>query len=137
MPTIEAQRTETVAVKFLKVSAEVRYWEDAEVNGMEDTEGQFIPCRKGDAWEPTIDLDTGRVVDWPVDTLAKIHYKVCDAGRYALLDADGKEVCAKDGYVPDIMCPDDNGDGDGDGDGYGSISKSLGLVGTAREKNDD
>jgi len=112
MVMIEIQRTETVAVKFLKVSANVRYWEDANVNGIEDTNGTMIPCRNGESWEPTIDLDTGRIVDWPTNTLADVHYKVCDEGRYALTDADGKEVCVKDGYVPSIMSPNENGYGD-------------------------
>jgi hypothetical protein len=105
-------RTEKVQVTKLKVEADVRYWEDAEVNGISDDDGTLIPCRVGDAWCPIIDLETGKIADWPENTIASIHYKVCDAGRYALLDDDGNEVCAKDGYVPAIMCPAENGYGD-------------------------
>lgn len=109
---IEIQRTEKVQVKFLKVEAGVRYWEDAKVNGIKDDEGEFIPCKEGDSWCPVIELETGIIQDWPANTIADIHYKVCDAGRYALLDADRNEVCAIDGYVPEIMSPGGSGYGD-------------------------
>lgn len=105
-------RTEKVQVAKLKVDAEVRYWEDATVNGICDKNGSLIPCRIRDAWCPIIDLTTGKIEGWPENTIAAIHYKVCDAGRYALIDADGNEVCVKDGYVPHIMCPAKNGYGD-------------------------
>lgn len=109
---IEITRVEKVTVTALKVDAEVRYWEDATVNGIGDDSGTLIPCRRGDAWCPIIDLETGIIRDWPAGTIADVHYKVCDAGRYTLLDVNGAEVVTKDGYVPDIMCPNDNGHGD-------------------------
>lgn len=112
MVNIAIKRTETVAVKYLKVEAGVRYWEDARVNGLDDDAGDLIPCRYGCTWAPIIDLDTGIIQDWPANTIASIHYKVCDDGRYALLSADRTEVKAIDGYVPSIMCPDENGYGD-------------------------
>jgi hypothetical protein len=105
-------RTEKVQVKSLKVEADVRYWEDAEVNGITDETGEAIPCRVGDAWCPVIDLETGVIAGWPENTIARIHYKVCDAGRYALLGGDGQEVVVKEGYVPTIMAPGGSGYGD-------------------------
>lgn len=110
----ELTLTTTVKKDVVRLIAEcgVRYWEDASVNGVEDTEGTLIPCRKGDAWVPTIDLVTGTIEGWPQGTTASIHYKVCDAGRYALLDAEGVEVAVIDGYVPAIMAPGDAGYGD-------------------------
>ena len=112
MTWVKIVRKENVQVTKLKVDAEVRYWEDASVNGIDDEDGTLIPCRVGDAWCPIIDLATGKIEGWPENTIASIHYKVCDAGRYSLLDADGKEVCVKDGYVPDIMAPAGDGGGD-------------------------
>ena len=73
--------------QFIEIGAEVRYWEDATVNGQEDMDGTRIPCRNGKVWEPVIDLKTGHISNWPVGTEANIHYKVCDAGEYWLLDA--------------------------------------------------
>jgi hypothetical protein len=109
---IEVQRTEKVQVKSLKVEAEVRYWEDAKVNGLVDCAGNLVPCRVGDCWSPVIDLETGIIADWPADTIADIHYKICDAGRYALLDQDGNEDAVRDGYVPSILSPGGSGYGD-------------------------
>jgi len=96
----------------LKAECGVRYWEDAEVNGVEDIDGTLIPCRDGKAWNPTIDLKTGKIINWPEGTTASIHYKVCDDGRYTLLDADGAALATIDGYVPKVMCPGDSGYGD-------------------------
>lgn len=99
--------------KFIEVRAGVRYWEDAYLNGQEDTDG-VIPFRQGDLWIPVIELSTGEVVDWPQGMEAKVHYKVCDAGEYWLLD-ENKNRIAKytDYYVPNsILCIGDNGYGD-------------------------
>lgn len=97
-----ARITKEFEVTAIGITAEVRYWEDATVNGVEDTDGALIPLRFGDCWMPIIELDTGRVRDWPQGTTADIHYKVCDAGEYELLD--GKRfVAERSGYVPDML----------------------------------
>jgi hypothetical protein len=98
----------------LLVSAKVRYWEDAYINGAQDTvEGDEVPLKAGILWEPRIELETGRVIDWPQGTTADIHYKVCDQGEYWLEDADGKRLKWKGSYVPnDLLAIGDNGYGD-------------------------
>lgn len=88
-----------VDAKFLKVSAEVRYWEDAIVNGIEDIAGDLIPCRDGNNWCPLIDIDTGEILNWKKGVTAKIYYKVCDCGIYSLLDNNESEIISIDGYV--------------------------------------
>jgi hypothetical protein len=118
--TLEVTETKRVPVKYLRAECGVRYWEDATVNGVEDTDGALIPCRDpkpndhlgGGTWRPLIDLDTGRIVDWPQGTTAEIHYKVCDDGLYRLLDEQMNEVRAVDGYVITMMCPEGQGYGD-------------------------
>lgn len=97
---------------YLQAECGVRYWEDAEVNGVEDETGDLIPCRSGDSWCPTIVLATGTIEGWPAGVTADIHYKVCDDGRYTLLDANHEKVCTLDGYVPKMMCPGGSGYGD-------------------------
>ena len=99
--------------RFIEVDAGVRYWEDATINGVDDAAGA-VPFRKGDSWMPVIELATGRVVNWPADTTADIHYKVCDAGEYWLLDEAGSRIAKWAGcYVPDdILCVGENGYGD-------------------------
>lgn len=100
--------------KFIEVGADVRYWEDATVNGKNDSDGTLIPCRSGNSWEPVIDLATGQILNWPAGLEADIHYKVCDAGEYWLLDSAKQRIAKWNGYyVPNyILCVGDNGYGD-------------------------
>jgi len=99
-------------IKYLSVEAGVRYWEDATVNGIEDTDGSLIPCREGEYWEPLIEIETGKITNWEQGITADIHYKVCDDGTYRLLDESANTIKSIDGYVPKIMCPNGNGFGD-------------------------
>lgn len=101
-------------VCYLEVDANVRYWEDATVNGVQDSDGKLIPCRSGNSWQPVIDLKTGNIQDWPKGITAKIHYKVCDAGVYYMLDESKKRVAKWGGhYVPDhFLSVGENGYGD-------------------------
>lgn len=99
--------------KLLIVDAGVRYWEDARVNGKADEDGTLIPFRKGDRWNPTIELTTGKMVDWPNGITADIHYKVCDDGEYWLADEHGVLFKWLGYYVPDdLLCVGDRGYGD-------------------------
>jgi hypothetical protein len=101
------------AATHILAEAGVRYWEDATVNGVEDEDGTLIPGRKGDLWCARINLETGKVEDWPEGTEASIHYKVCDAGEYWLTDAEGNRLAYREGYVPNaFLCHGDNGFGD-------------------------
>ncbi len=113
--------------EYIEVSAEVRYWDDAVVNGKEDTDGKLIPFRFGRVWSPVIRIADGLVMDWPQGTVASIYYKVCDAGEYWLLDADRKRIAKAAGYyVPEGLCHGDQGYGDYiifDVDGSGQIAK--------------
>lgn len=99
---------------YIEVSAKVRYWDDSTVNGIEDSVGSLIPFKIGDLWRPVIRLSDGMVMDWPVGTEADIHYKVCDAGEYWLLDGNRQRIGKWAGfYVPDeFLCHGDTGYGD-------------------------
>jgi hypothetical protein len=103
-----------VEAAYLEVEADVRYWEDALVNGEADENGTLIPFRERDTWHPWIDLAAGRIADWPPGMEADIHYKVCDAGEYWLTDRPGKRLFKWRGsYVPGaFLCHGDNGYGD-------------------------
>lgn len=111
--------------KFLKVDAGVRYWEDAEVNGVSDSENPpTIPCAEfvGDKnhiligqnyrWRPLIEIETGQIVNWEKGFDADVHYKVCDDFQCDILDTDNNVIASYDGYVPSAMCPKDKGYGD-------------------------
>lgn len=99
---------------WLLVDAQVYYWEDAILNGVEDVNGELIPFRCGWSWKPIIDLREGRIVDWPEGMTADIYYKVCDGGLYFLADEHGDVVWQWAGrYVPDAyLCHGDRGNGD-------------------------
>ena len=98
---------------YIEVEAEVRYWEDATVNGQEDTTGTLMPFRFGDKWCPTIRLEDGWIVNWPEGTAADIHYKVCDQGEYWLRDEEKRIAKWSGYYVPnDFLCHGDQGYGD-------------------------
>ena len=102
-----------VEVKFIKVSANVRYWDDAEVNGETDITGEGVPFKVGNLWVPIIDIDKGVVIDWPNGTKANFHFKICDAGSYYLLDSEMNELASIDNnYVPRGLCHGDQGFGD-------------------------
>lgn len=115
---------------YLKVDAGVRYWEDAYVNGVretdcEETDGSpTIPCAEyiGDKgrilrgskwrWRPIIDIESGQITNWTKGISANVHYKVCDDFICDIVDKDGAAIVSYDDYVPDIMCPADKGYGD-------------------------
>lgn len=100
-----------VEVITLAVKAGVRYWEDSEVDGVEDTEGTLIPCRDGDYWCPIIDIESGVILNWESGKTANVHYKVCDDGTYHLEDEERNILLTKEYYVPKIL--------DLDGESYG------------------
>ena len=100
--------------EYIEVSAGVRYWDDASVNGVSDEDGTLIPFRTGDLWCPVIRLADGAVIDWPQGMTASIHYKVCDQGEYWLQNAERTRIAKWGGYyVPnDFLCHGDEGFGD-------------------------
>lgn len=100
-----------VDIKAVLVKAHVRYWEDATINGEPDEDGTLTPCREGDMWCPVIDIDTGVITNWTKGVKAEVHFKVCDAGSYYLLDAEGNVVLKRErDYVPNELIPGSYGD---------------------------
>lgn len=118
-------------IKYFCGSIEVRYWEDADINGEDDIsweeqqEGKKPkmplvvenPNSKHNdekwLWEIKIDIDNGNIVNWPTGTTANVHYKVCDQGIYWLEDENGQEMEKKGCYVPRLL---EIGDSEPDGD---------------------
>lgn len=83
-------------VTTLRIDVGPLYWDDAEVNGVKDSEnGDMIPFKDGDKWKLDIDLSSGKIKDWPFGTSAKVYYNFCETGEdgyYALLDKDGNTL---------------------------------------------
>ncbi len=99
-------------VKYLAVTAGIRYAEDVTVNGEQCDDLAEIPCNDGDYWQIMIEVDTGVIINWPKGKTADIHAKVCDDGTYSLLDANKQEIKNIEGYVLDCLAINDRGYGD-------------------------
>ena len=100
-------------IKYILADFGVRYYEDAEVNGVEENEDEpKIPCIKDDRWVIKVDVDNGRITNWEKGTTAKVYYKVCDDGEYTIVDSEDKIIKCIHSYVPSIFAIDDDGFGD-------------------------
>lgn len=92
-----------VELHLIRISAAVNYGEDEIPND--------FPGRKGDLWKAEIELDTGKIRNWPAGRAEKMHLTVKDAGPYALVDVTGREVAVRDhNYVPHGVVPGSYGD---------------------------
>lgn len=104
-------------MRILKVCADARYTNDAEIfnpdtSKFEEDTNAKMPCLKGTNWCPEIDVDRGVIINWTQGVEAILHYKVCD-GFSAEVLVDGNVVAkVENEYVPDCMCPADEGYGD-------------------------
>lgn len=118
---IKIGKTVDLAIAECQIFA--RYWEDSEINGVEDdANNPKMPCvesvehfydgTKKLAWCPIIDLDNGRIMNWSQGNVAKIHYKSCDENVVVIKDRNGEVVKDYTGYVPRFLDPCREGYGD-------------------------
>lgn len=113
---VDLKIKQTFNVKYIYANFGVRYYEDSELNGVEDDSTlPKMPCydKEDKRWKLTIDVDNGQITNWEKGNTAKIHYKVCDDGEYKIFDKNmiqiGKTIHS---YVPEIFAIDDDGYGD-------------------------
>lgn len=96
---ITIQRPVKVQAKAIRIDVPVRY-------GTEDIPEDF-PFRKDDQWTVEVDIDTGKIKDWPgLPEVTEFHMKVTDAGVYTLLGEDGKHLEGSkviEDYVPSCI----------------------------------
>lgn len=91
-----------IDIATLRISVPVRY---------EDEDIPFdFPFRHNDNWTAYVDVDAGRIAEWPKGKTGDMHMKVCDAGEYTLFDRDGVTVAQRAGYVPHGLIPGEYGD---------------------------
>lgn len=138
-------------MRILEISAYVKNSAGFCINGMDDENGELTPClfnrtkeirerikewsqESADIfhhimhelrWEPSIEVDTGRIMNWKPGVTASIHLRVVDRCFVHLHDYDNDRHWATDGewYVPEFLYPKENGYGDFinmdiDGNGY-------------------
>ena len=120
----------------IKVLAGVRYWCDCQYstdNGVtwnkpsdtdEDnlTVRELLPCveysekERGWYWCLNIDYDTGRIENWENEILIKTFFKVCDDGKYQIIDNTDNIIwdsdVDSDSYVPIFLGIDSSNYGD-------------------------
>lgn len=112
--------------KIIKVKAGVRYYEDGAIwineDWQDDVEGNEtkpnMPCcvlqEDGTyTWNPIIDVEKAKIINWEHGVTAQIHYKVCDECEIDYF-VDDEFVCNNDIelYVPDFLCTTGEGFGD-------------------------
>lgn len=92
-----------VNITHVLVNLPVRYDE-------EDIPNDF-PLREGKMWNAKIEIDTGKIENWPVGQVGEFYMKVVDEGMYRLLDDKGAVVAAiEQDYVPHGVIPGEYGD---------------------------
>lgn len=120
---VKVLREVEVDARTIQVSAHIRYWEDGVVNGEDDIDIEGCEDAKPKMplaqkisgewfWMPEIEIETGRILNWPEGTTASIHYKVCDEFGCTVYDVDNEVVKDYEGYVESFMCPKQAGYGD-------------------------
>lgn len=97
-----------VEVKWCVIDIEPRYVGDNEDDDL-PTDFPLLNEAKTQ-WRAKVDIDSGQIEGWPKGDAREMHVKVCDAGLYSLLDAEGKELARLDGYVPHGVVPGSYGD---------------------------
>lgn len=123
----------------VRVIAGVRYWEDCEYSTDNwktwsnpqdnDEDGYDIVGDQfdGNYWKFEIDYDSGKIDNWKKGFCLKTFFKVCDDGKYQIIDSNNNIMWDSDindtPYVPDFLEINDSNCGDNiyitvNGDGY-------------------
>lgn len=125
------------SITKVKVIAGVRYWVDCYYstdNGItwnqpNDTDAddltvrELLPCveyfekERGWYWCLNIDFETGRIENWKNGFLVKAFFKVCDDGKYQIIDDTDNiiwdsDIDSRSSYVPAFLEIDSSNYGD-------------------------
>ena len=95
-------KKEQVEVKFVCIDVHPRHL---------DEEEKPVPMINGSKWLSVVDIETGKIIDWPQGEEREYYWKICDAGSYYLLDAN-KQILLSiiQNYVPNNLLPGEYGD---------------------------
>ena len=103
------KRPQEITITHIKIRLPVNY-------GEEDIPNDF-PLRSGDVWEARVNIDTGKIENWPDDPRFRecsLDMKVCDGGTYVLYSYFGDywdEIAKQEQeYVPHGVIPGEYGD---------------------------
>lgn len=92
-----------INVKYIRIIVPVRYDD-------EDMPYDFPFRKNNDLWDVLIDIETGKIQDWPEGYEYGLYMKVCDSGLYYLLDYAFEPISELQDYVPHGIVPGDHGD---------------------------
>jgi hypothetical protein len=102
-------KEEEVTVTHIEIKIPVYF-------GEEDIPNDF-PLRSGDVWEAMVNIENGRIENWPDDPRfrqCRLFMKVCDGGVYTLYsyfsDYWKEEAKIEHDYVPHGVVPGECGD---------------------------
>jgi hypothetical protein len=90
-------------ISHLLILAPVNY-------GEEDIPNDF-PGRTGDLWRALVEIETGRIIDWPAGKAVKMFMTVKDSGTYQLIGENLRVIASRtQDYVPHCLVPGNYGD---------------------------
>lgn len=101
MKVTKIEKTE-VEVKFVLINVNPRHLDEEELP---------VPMINGDNWKVVVDIETGKIRDWPTGEQRDYYWKICDAGTYYLLDENETVLSSiVNNYVPNSLLPGEWGD---------------------------
>lgn len=70
-----------------------------------------FPFRDGDIWDIRVDIETGKIMNWPDEEGCSVCINVYDSGKYYLLGAMCDEIAKiEEDYVPHDLIPGYHGE---------------------------
>ncbi len=95
-------KKEEVEIKFVLIDISPRHLGEEE---------KPVPLLTGDTWRVMVDINSGKIHDWPQGEEREYYWKICDAGSYYLLDENEEIALSIDNnYVPNNLLPGEWGD---------------------------
>lgn len=105
---LTVKRPQEIEIGLVKIDIQPRYIGDTDEDDL-PTDFPLLNEEKTN-WVAFVEIDTGRILDWPQGDARSMHVKVCDAGVYTLLTNDLKEIAVRQDYVPNDLIPGSYGD---------------------------
>ena len=100
---IKAKIETEIEVSQIQMTLPIRYEEDEYL--------KELPCFKNGMVVFRVDIDTGKIIDFPDDVEINVDMKVVDEGIYEIFGPDGGSIKRlEDGYVPNGVIPGEYGD---------------------------
>lgn len=105
--------SQEIVVKYVKVELPIRYGEEDMPKDFPLREEVSTDKNNNDWWKATIEVDTGKILEWPQGQIGEFYLKVVDEGFYYLLNENQKIIASiEQDYVPNRLLPPTDGYGD-------------------------